>query len=335
MLREVATAAHRRARAARTVVLVALGVAVCIASFGAGWALTHVSPSSLLAGTPKAAELSTAPSSAGLALSSPVVGPTPEPVTTPNAAARPTMVPRTPRSALRSTWLQRLPPYVSRGPGSKKLIVLTFDADMYPWMYVQRDAIPELDPRIIDLLETTHTPATIFLNGLWAKAYPKVVKRLVADPRIELANHSWDHAAWTTPCPNTTPIAPPMTERTEVTDVASLVRRRTAITVRLFRFPGGCHTNAELSVVRSLGEEPVGWSCFFGDTYGWSAAAQVASVEHGCTPGSIVITHLNGPPFHPNVYEALETLIPWWKEHGWTVANVGTMLGLPAQTAGH
>ncbi len=39
------------------------------------------------------------------------------------------------------------------------------------------------------------------------------------------------------------------------------------------------------------------------------AQRQVASVERGCTSGSIVVTHLNGAPVHPNVYEALKTLI--------------------------
>ena len=61
----------------------------------------------------------------------------------------------------------------------------------------------------------------------------------------------------------------------------------------------------------------------------WSASQQVASVENGCGRGSIVVTHINGAPYHPNVYEALKVLIPWWKSHGWQVVNIGTLLGVP------
>jgi peptidoglycan/xylan/chitin deacetylase (PgdA/CDA1 family) len=220
-----------------------------------------------------------------------------------------------------------LPSYVNHGSRTKKWIALTFDADMYAWMYTERDRVSLVDRRIVDLLEKTHTPATIFLNGLFAEAYPSLIKRLGGDPTIELANHSWDHAGWTADCPNTTPIRPPMTERTEVIMTEAIVSRLTGVQVHFFRFPGFCRTSREVGLVRTLGEHSIGSDCFFGDTLGWSARRQIASVERGCTRGSIVVTHLNGPPFHPNVYEALETLIPWWKAHGWTIVTVGRLLG--------
>src|SRR5437899_342636 len=127
------------------------------------------------------------------------------PPTSPPPSIRPVVPPRS------------LPPYVNHGSPTRKWIALTFDADMYPWMYAERNDVSMVDLRIVDLLEKTHTPATIFLNGLFAEAYPSIIERLGGDPTIELANHSWDHAGWTADCPNTTPIRPPMTERTEVT----------------------------------------------------------------------------------------------------------------------
>jgi peptidoglycan/xylan/chitin deacetylase (PgdA/CDA1 family) len=222
-----------------------------------------------------------------------------------------------------------LPAYVSHGSRNRKWIALTFDADMYRWMYAERDRVSEVDLRIVDLLEQTHTPATIFVNGLFVRAYPNLVKRLADDPGIELANHSWDHAGWTRNCPNSTPIQPPMTKRTEVTKTEAIVKDVTGVEIQYFRFPGFCHATSDVTLVRSLGEYSIGSDCFFGDTYGWSAQRQVASVERGCTSGSIVVTHLNGPPYHANVYEALKILIPWWKKHGWTIVSVGQMLGHP------
>ena len=237
---------------------------------------------------------------------------------------------RTPRPAK----VRSLPKgYTYRGPTTHKWIVLTFDEDVRPGMYATRNKTRWYDPRIIDLLERTGTPATIFLNGLFAKAYPQVLRRLAANPNLELANHSWDHQGWTATCgPNDPLIKPPMTKRKEVTATARIVKRLTGVTLRYFRFPNGCHTNADVRLVRSLGEASIGWSCAFGDGLGYSSARQVRNVQQTCGRGMIVVTHLDGPPYHDGVYEALKQLIPWWKQHGWRVVNVSTML---AARGGH
>jgi peptidoglycan/xylan/chitin deacetylase (PgdA/CDA1 family) len=224
--------------------------------------------------------------------------------------------------------------YVTHGKRNQKWIALTFDADMYPWMYAERQSVPEFDPRIIKLLKDTQTPATIFLNGLYVKAYPDLIRELSKQPNIELANHSWDHAGWVT-CTNTTPIRRPMTKTTEVTKVEDIVKQVTGVKVRYFRYPGGCYGGGDLDVVKSVGERPIGWDCYFGDSLNWTASQQIASVKDSCAYGSIVITHLNGPPYHSGVYEALKVLIPWWKDHGWRVVNIGTMLEAPTQRPGN
>jgi peptidoglycan/xylan/chitin deacetylase (PgdA/CDA1 family) len=244
----------------------------------------------------------------------PGASPTPTPAVTPSPSP-------TPRGGSQMA-------YVTHGKRNQKWIALTFDADMYPWMYAQRQSVPEFDPRIIKLLKDTQTPATIFLNGLYVQAYPDLVKGLAKQPNIELANHSWDHAGWVG-CTNTTPIKRPLTKTTEVTRVATIVKQVTGVKVRYFRYPGGCYGGGDLDLVKSLGERPIGWDCFFGDSLNWTASRQVASVKSSCQPGSIVITHLNGPPYHSGVYEALKVLLPWWKTHGWHVVNIGTMLNAP------
>jgi len=193
-------------------------------------------------------------------------------------------------------------------------------------MYAQRNRVSLVDLRIVDLLERTRTPATVFVNGLFAKAYPALIQRLARDPWIELANHSWDHAGWTPSCPAMIPISAPMTRRLEVTMTAQIVARLTGIHLTYFRFPAFCGTSADVAFVHALGETVIGSTCFFGDSRHWSAALQVASVERGCGWGSIVVAHLNGPPYGPNTHEALATLIPWWRAHSWRVVTVGTLL---------
>lgn len=253
-----------------------------------------------------------------------------DPTATPSQGIAPDSPSPTPASSpSASPAAPPLPDYSNHGPRDRKLIALTFDADMYPWMYAKRTRVSLVDRRIVELLASTGTPATVFLNGLFVKAYPDVVRELAANPNVELANHSWDHAAWTAGCPNTSPIQHPMTMRSEVTKTADIIRQVTGVTVQYFRFPGFCRTPKQVALVRSLGEASIGSDCYFGDTMLWSTARQVASVQRGCQAGSIVVTHLNGAPYHPNVYEALKRLIPWWKAHGWQVVTVGELLGHP------
>jgi peptidoglycan/xylan/chitin deacetylase (PgdA/CDA1 family) len=218
--------------------------------------------------------------------------------------------------------------YITHGKRTRKWIALTFDADMYPFMYRDRETYHEWDPRLLKLLTENDVPATIFFNGLYAKAYPDIVAQLAARPSIEVANHTWDHAGWV-PCGNTDPIRPPMTKTTEVTKTARILKDVTAIDVRYFRFPGGCYGSGDIQRVRDLGETPIGWDCYFGDALGWSVARQIANVKSTCQKGSIVITHFNNTRYHPGIYRALKQLLPWWKEHGWKVVSVGTMLGKP------
>jgi peptidoglycan/xylan/chitin deacetylase (PgdA/CDA1 family) len=287
----------------------------------AGTILTGATSPSAAATPGPSLPLGPTPGTSGAdATAEPTIGPDASPV--PSPAVKPFASPR-PRGGSRLA-------YVTHGKRNQKWIALTFDADMYPWMFAQRAAVPEFDPRIIRLLKQTNTPATIFLNGLYVKAYPALVRDLAKQPNIELANHSWDHAGWVR-CTNTTPVARPLTKTTEVTKVADLVKQVTGVKVRYFRFPGGCFGGGDLDLVKSLGERPIGWDCYFGDSLNWTARQQIASVQSGCRPGSIVITHLNGPPYHDGVYEALKVLLPWWKSHGWEVVNIGTMLDAPTQ----
>ncbi len=299
-----------------------LAVSIAMAACGA----TPVPPTETSTSHPEGASPTTttlAMPSVGRLASPSQSAATSEPSSSPPKSPGPTQSPR-PKTGSNS-----LPAYVSHGPRTRKWIALTFDADMYPWMYAERDRVSMVDLRIVDLLEATHTPATIFLNGLFVRAYSALTKRLASNPNIELANHSWDHAGWISDCRNTTPIRPPMTRRTEVTTTEAIIDRVTGVKVQFFRFPGFCSTSSDVALVRSLGETSIGSDCFFGDAFGWSARRQVASVEGGCIRGSIVVTHLNGPPFHPYVYEALKTLIPWWKARGWKVVTVGQLLGHP------
>lgn len=223
-----------------------------------------------------------------------------------------------------------LPAYVIHGKrnGDPKVIALTMDADMYPWMYADRSSYTEYDPRVIQLLESSGIHATIFANGLYVKAYPDVIKSLSKQPGIEIGNHSWDHGYWPG-CQAKDPAASPIFSKSgEITEAAQIIQKTVGYKPDWFRFGGFCYGDpSNLELVKSLGEWPVGVDCFFGDSAGWSAAKQIANVQNTCSNGSIVVTHLDNTRYHPDVYEALKALIPWWKKNGWQVVNVTELMG--------
>lgn len=223
-----------------------------------------------------------------------------------------------------------LPPYVTKGPKGKngeKVLALTFDADMYPFMYPTHDTTNKYDPRVIKLIEDNDLHATIFANGLYVKAFPDLIKELSKQPGIEIANHSWDHGAWPG-CAARDPAAPPVTDKkAEITKAAKIIEDTVGYKPDWFRFGGFCYgSTSDLDLVKSQGEWPVGNSCFFGDSARYTAAEQIASVK-ACPNGGIVVTHLNNGVYHPNIYEALKGLIPWWKANGWTIVNITELMG--------
>lgn len=261
---------------------------------------------------------STSPvASAGTGSPAPGASETPAPSPTDSPDASPT--PRPPKP---------LPAYITHGrrKGTDKVIALTFDADMYPFMYATKDSYHEYDPRVIKLIEDNHLHATIFVNGLYVRAYPDLIAELAKQPGIEIGNHTWDHADWTG-CSD--PAAPSLSnKKTEISKVDAIVKQVTGKDIDWFRYPGGCYGgSSDLNLVKSYGEWPVGWDCYFGDPLGWSTAQQVKNVQNTCQNGSIVITHLDNTRYHPNIYEALKVLIPWWKKNGWTVVNMTELMG--------
>jgi peptidoglycan/xylan/chitin deacetylase (PgdA/CDA1 family) len=238
------------------------------------------------------------------------------------ATANPTRTPKPPKP---------LDDYVTHGPrkGDPKRIALTFDADMYPFMYANIDNYTEYDQRVIKLIEDNNLHATIFANGLYVKAYPDLIKELSQQEGIEIANHSWDHGAWPG-CASRDPAAPPVTDKKgEITKAAKIIEDTVGYAPDWFRFGGFCYggDNANLDLVKAQGEWPIGNDCFFGDSAGWTAQQQISNVQNTCKNGSIVVTHLNNTKYHPNIYQALKELIPWWKDNGWEVVNVTELLG--------
>src|SRR6266545_1279315 len=111
------------------------------------------------------------------------------------------------------------PRLITHGSRTTRWIAFTFDADMTPAMIrdLRSGKVKSwYDRRLVRTLRRTHTPATIFLTGLWTKTYPGAVRSFARDRLFELDNHSWDHRAWAGSCYGLTPVRGRKAKRAEV-----------------------------------------------------------------------------------------------------------------------
>ena len=187
-----------------------------------------------------------------------------------------------------------LPPVIQHGPRDVARVALTFDADLTDAMAarLRRGEVSSYaNVRLLKQLEKRRIPATFFVTGQWAGQYPELTRRIAGNPRFELANHSYEHAAFTAGC-YTLPRLPvaAMTE-----DVAKTFRALEPFggrQTRYFRFPGLCHDRAALRALAPLGVTVIDGDVVSGDPFAHSAAPVVHAVLSQVKPGSIVVMHI-------------------------------------------
>jgi peptidoglycan/xylan/chitin deacetylase (PgdA/CDA1 family) len=201
----------------------------------------------------------------------------------------------------------RIPP-----PGPQGTLRLTFDADMTPGMLRRLRAgsvASWYDPAILDYLWEHQLPATIFVTGLFAEAYPDLVSRLARDPLVVIGVHGYRHAAFTDSCwglPVLRTDAEKLDDLTRARDtVAELIGRPP----QLFRYPGLCHDAHDDALVRQAGLTPDTPDIVSGDAFSHDADAVVEQVLRLARGGGTVIFHLGGPNA-PVTLDALKRVVP-------------------------
>ncbi len=214
------------------------------------------------------------------------------------------------------------------GPRSGRLVALTFDADMTPGMLalLRRGAVQSWYNReVIDVLRAERVPATLFLTGLWASTYPDDARALAADPLFEIGSHTFDHAAFRTPCYG---LAAASDHGWELDEAQRVIQAVTGTSPTLVRFPGDCYGQDDVYLARQKGLKVISGDVRAGDAFNPSATAVANRVISQTMPGSIVVMHLHGAPYAPKTATALRQIIPALRQQGFEFATVGRLLGL-------
>lgn len=220
-----------------------------------------------------------------------------------------------------------LTPVFKRGRQSAdKVVALTFDADMTADEGPRAAEGEHFDnPELIALLRRLKVPATVFMTGRWAEEYPAQARSIGSDRLFEIANHSYSHYAFTSPCYGL-PTVEKAAMRGEVKRAFEAIRQTGARNVvPYFRFPGGCYDDASLRTLAAEKVTAVQWDVVSGDAFATDADAVAEQVLDGVKPGSLVVMHCTRSAA-PVTDEAVDQVVPELRKRGYRFVKVSDLM---------
>jgi len=192
---------------------------------------------------------------------------------------------------------------------SQPVVALTFDAG------ANADAVPS----ILSTLEAGCVPATFFLTGDWADAFPADARRIAV--RYPVGNHSDTH-----------PHLPTLSDaavRDQVSRAERSIQGSTKFNPRpMFRFPFGERDARTMAIVNGLRYGSIRWTV---DTLGWQGTSGGQSVQTvtsrvlaNLRPGEIVLMHVGSHPTDGSTLDAdaLPGIVAELKRRGYGFATV-------------
>ncbi|GGV07396.1 lipoprotein [Streptomyces litmocidini] len=218
------------------------------------------------------------------------------------------------------------PVYTHRAKSTEKVVALTFDADMTADQGPRAARGEHFDnPELIATLRRLEVDATVFMTGRWAEEYPDQAKSIGGDPRFEIANHSYSHYAFSSPCYGL-PTVPRPDMASDVQRAFDAFRDAGAVNVvPYFRFPGGCYDDAALRALAPAGVTAVQWDVVSGDAFAKDADAVADQVLDGVKPGSLVVMHCTRSAA-PVTERAIRRIVPELRARGYRFVKVSELM---------
>lgn len=218
---------------------------------------------------------------------------------------------------------------ITHGSRDKKMIALTFDADMNRSMrnrLISGVVKSWYDEKLIATLIQTNTKATLFLSGMWIELYPRQTKQLAQNPLFELANHSYSHPSFDGYCYGLPQISD-LADREEVGRTQELLANVGGVrNNHYFRFPGGCFGAKDLIIMKQLEMSVVHWDVAANDGFNNNSSRIINNVLSQTQNGSIIVMHMNGYPNEPKTAQALPIIIQKLKDRGFEFVKVSELL---------
>ena len=174
---------------------------------------------------------------------------------------------------------------------------------------------PSNTPRLLDILKERNVPATFFVLGTNATAYPGVLRRAAAEGH-EIASHSWNHPRLNS---KRTDVAYQLNKTSEA------IRAATGKAPTLMRPPYGA-TSAALNKIidEKYGMKVILWSV---DPLDWkyrNSARVCAQLVANAQPGGILLVH----DIHKTTVDAMPDTIDQLLAKGYKFVTVSELIAM-------
>lgn len=189
-----------------------------------------------------------------------------------------------------------------RGSAASKTIYLTFDDG----------PIPEVTPRILDILRAHGVKATFFVVGDNVRKYPELYAQIVADGH-RVGNHTFHHLPGLK-----TSLSDYLRD---VSDCDAILHRDGQnVAPRLLRPPYGRMKPSQKRELRNAGYQLVLWDILTHDyNPGYSPEKMMAVIRQYTRPGSIVVFH-DSLKSNERMLRTLPLAITYWQQQGYELA---------------
>lgn len=211
---------------------------------------------------------------------------------------------------------QRYPDTVFlQGPDTENRVALTFDDG----------PDPRFTPGVLDVLKEYNVPATFFLMGARAEAYPDLASRIAEEGHV-VGNHTFWH-------PDLVEEGNIATLVTEITRTEDTLADIIGYQSMLFRPPYGFLQDELVEELRDLNYSVIGWSV---DALDWEEISPeeiTSNVLDNIHPGAIVLMHdgAEADEDRTQTIEALREIIPALQDQGIEFVTVPELLNIPYQ----
>ncbi|MFE5186825.1 polysaccharide deacetylase family protein [Streptomyces sp. NPDC056628] len=169
---------------------------------------------------------------------------------------------------------------------------------------------PKWTPKVLDVLREHGVKATFCMVGTQAKAYPDLVRKVVAEGH-RLCDHSVSHDTTMDKNSRTYQARQILDAERMITEASGGVRPM------YYRAPGGAFTPYSRKLAASHGMRPLGWNVDTKDFERPGADAIVATVQRELANGPTLLFHDAGGDRSQTV-EALRRVLPWLAAQGYT-----------------
>lgn len=213
------------------------------------------------------------------------------------------------KDSIPTVWGEKESGVISTINTKDKIIALTFDA-------CGGEKGNGYDSKLISFLIKENVPATLFINARWIDANPEIFQTLSKNSLFEIENHGYLHKPLSINGKSAYGIRGTSNVHEVINEVylnEQKIQKLTGKKTKYFRSGTAFYDNVSVSILKELGEKPVGFS-IIGDAGATFSAEQIKMASLNAKEGSIIIYHMNHPD--KQTAEGIIKSIPLLKQKG-------------------